>query len=77
MMDHSLDYEQELSHENVCDDEVESLDERIDEFNEFDDIRSLNIMEVCGDDLFARTVITIYAERLPNNKDFDWNRFLK
>ena len=75
LMDNSLDYEQELAHEDMAEEEeYESFEEQVDEF---EDIRRMNIVEVCGDDRFARTVITIYAERLPNNKDFDWNRFLR
>jgi len=35
------------------------------------------VVEVAGDDLFARKVIAIYACRLPDSKTFNWMRFLR
>ncbi len=48
-----------------------------DDAEDFDDISKYGIVEVAGDDMFARKVITIYACRLPNNKTFNHHRFLR
>ena len=48
-----------------------------DELDDFDDVSKYGIVEVAGDDMFARKVITIYACRLPSNKTFNHHRFLR
>lgn len=47
------------------------------EEDNFDDIHQYGIVEVAGDDMYGRKVITISACRLPSNKQFNHNRFLK
>ncbi|CAG2108977.1 unnamed protein product, partial [Medioppia subpectinata] len=41
------------------------------------DIARHGVVEVVGDDLFARKVITIYACRLPDDQTLNWRRFLR
>ncbi|XP_040564166.1 rho GTPase-activating protein 1 isoform X2 [Lepeophtheirus salmonis] len=53
-------------------------DERDLELDEdFSDIASHGIVEVVGDDLAGRKIIVVYACRLPNNKNFNHQRFLR
>lgn len=45
--------------------------------DDFADVAKYEIVEVVGDDSYGRKVITIYACRLPSNKDLNHNRLLK
>ena len=47
------------------------------EEEDFADIARHSIVEVCGDDQFARKVITIYASRLPDRRHLDHQRLLR
>ena len=69
LSDHSLE-------EELCPPEVDfpSLDDFEEDFSE---IQSLKIVEICGDDLFSRKIIAIFAERLPPNDTFDYSKFLR
>ena len=58
----SVDYF--LSFQNLSDDD-------------FTDIARHGIIEVVGDDVAGRKVIVISACRLPGNKNFDHQRFLR
>ncbi|CAJ0573504.1 unnamed protein product, partial [Mesorhabditis spiculigera] len=51
----------------------------VDPFSEdFSEISSFEIVEVVGDgDAAARPIVIIYAYRLPSNKNFDHNKFLR
>lgn len=59
--------------DNPCN-EIES--EQVEE-TDFSDISQYGIVEVAGDDAYARKVITIYASRLPSNKILNHNNLLK
>lgn len=63
-----------LGTERDCTDD-EELDEP--ESDDFSDVAKYEIVEVVGDDSYGRKVITIYACRLPSNKDLNHNRLLK
>ncbi len=45
--------------------------------DDFSDIARHGIIEVVGDDVAGRKVIVISACRLPGNKNFDHQRFLR
>jgi Rho GTPase-activating protein 1 len=47
------------------------------EDDDYSDIARHGIVEVVGDDVAGRKIIVIAACRLPSNKTFDYNRFLK
>lgn len=52
-------------------------DEQFDDNDDFSDIAQHNCVEVAGDDLFGRRIITIYACRLPNEHRMHHLRLLK
>ncbi|RWS25290.1 rho GTPase-activating protein 8-like protein [Leptotrombidium deliense] len=54
-----------------------SKDSVYSEEEDYSDIAEHGIVEVSSDDAYGRKVITIYACRLPSNKSFNHNRFLK
>ena len=47
------------------------------ENEDYADIAKYEIVEVVGDDSYGRKVITIYACRLPSNKELNHSRLLK
>ena len=68
-----LDEAGRLSDLNDSNDEEDETSENED----YADIAKYEIVEVVGDDSYGRKVITIYACRLPSNKELNHNRLLK
>ena len=68
-----------VNKQNLLNDTLDEL--RIDEDDfeneDFSDIAQHNCVEVAGDDLFGRRIITIYACRLPNDTKIHHLRLLK
>lgn len=67
-----------VNKQNLLDDSIEEL-KLDDDFgnDDFSDIAKHNCVEVAGDDLFGRRIITIYACRLPSETKIHHIRLLK
>ena len=69
-----------VNKQSLLDDSLEELkldDLDFDEGDDFSDIAKHNCVELAGDDLFGRRIITIYACRLPNATRIHHLRLLK
>ena len=44
---------------------------------DFSDIASSGVVDIVGDDTCGRKIVVVSACHLPNNKDFNHNKFLK
>lgn len=67
-----------VNKQNLLNDSLDELKLDDDfENDDFSDIAKHNCVEVAGDDLFGRKIITIYACRLPSETKIHHNRLLK
>lgn len=66
-----------VNKQNLLNDSLEEL--KLDDFenDDFSDIAQYNCVEVAGDDLFGRKIITIYACRLPTSSRIHHLKLLK
>ncbi|XP_015792370.1 rho GTPase-activating protein 8 [Tetranychus urticae] len=68
---------EEAFRDALLSDDLSDLNKEIGPGEDFSDIAKHGIVEVVGDDVYGRKVITIYACRLPSNKSLDFNHLLK
>uniref|UniRef100_A0A6G1SP97 Rho GTPase-activating protein 8 n=1 Tax=Aceria tosichella TaxID=561515 RepID=A0A6G1SP97_9ACAR len=67
-----------VNKQNLLNDSLEELKlDDYDENDDFSDIAQYNCVELAGDDLFGRRIITIYACRLPSATEIHHLRLLK
>ena len=68
---------EEVFRDALLSEDISDLHKEIGPGEDFSDIAKHGIVEVVGDDVYGRKVITIYACRLPSNKSLDFNHLLK